>query len=202
MHPSACWVAHASTYPALPVSDLQRGSGVAAMHAALRPSGSARRLPHRAQGDVRLPLSPNIAGNRQTYRAGDPHRGQGEQRSGGPVLSPIKDPSIYPEDWLEIRARILEHARYRCECEGECGRGSHDGRCPNRNGGSAYGTGSKVVLTTAHLDHDAAGGDHSESNLKAMYQKCHNLYDAPFRAKNAAQTRREKRNIGQETLCL
>jgi hypothetical protein len=30
--------------------------------------------------------------------------------------------------------------------------GTHTGRCPNLNGQPAYGTSSKVVLTSAHLD--------------------------------------------------
>jgi len=63
----------------------------------------------------------------------------------------------------------------RCECEGECGRGTHDGRCPNLHGEPAYGTGSKVVLTTAHLDHTPENCD--DDNLKAMCQGCHLHYD-------------------------
>jgi hypothetical protein len=60
----------------------------------------------------------------------------------------------YPSDWKSISLRIrTERAAGRCECLGECGRGTHTGRCPNVNGGQAYGTGSKVVLTVAHLDH-------------------------------------------------
>jgi hypothetical protein len=66
----------------------------------------------------------------------------------------------YPADWLEIRARILHRAERwipgsmdivpRCECHGECGRGTHDGQCPNINGGLAYGSGAKVVTRALH----------------------------------------------------
>lgn len=60
----------------------------------------------------------------------------------------------YPKNWREISHRIrFDRAQQRCECLGECGRGTHEGRCPNRHGEPAYGTGSKVCLTTAHLDH-------------------------------------------------
>jgi len=54
-------------------------------------------------------------------------------------------------------------------CEG-CGAG---------NGLAHPITGSKVVLTVAHLDHTPENCD--PSNLKAWCQKCHNSYDAPMR---------------------
>lgn len=58
----------------------------------------------------------------------------------------------YPKNWSAISHAIrFGRAESRCECLGECGRGTHDGRCPNLHGGPAYGTGSKVVLTVAHL---------------------------------------------------
>lgn len=95
----------------------------------------------------------------------------------------------YPKDWKAISARIKERAGYRCECEGECGRGTHDGRCPNINGEPAYGTGSKVVLTTAHLNHTPE--DCRDANLKSMCQGCHLHYDKEHHAETAYQTRRE-----------
>ena len=69
-------------------------------------------------------------------------------------MSPIRPENRdrYPADWKQISIRIRrDRAEGRCECRGECGRGTHAGRCPNVNGGEAYGTGSKVVLTVAHL---------------------------------------------------
>lgn len=95
----------------------------------------------------------------------------------------------YPKDWKAISARIRERAGQRCECEGECGRGTHDGRCPNLNGEPAYGTGSKVVLTTAHLNHTPE--DCRDENLKAMCQGCHLHYDREHHAETAYRTRRE-----------
>ena len=94
----------------------------------------------------------------------------------------------YPQNWREISHRIKsERARWRCECLGECGRGTHDGRCSNVHGQPAYGTGSKVVLTTAHLDHtpEHCGDD----NLRAMCQGCHLHYDRDHHAETRAETR-------------
>lgn len=90
----------------------------------------------------------------------------------------------YPSDWPLISAAIKTRAGWRCECEGECGRGTHEGRCPNRHGQPAYVTGSRVVLTTAHLDHMPENC--ADDNLKAMCQGCHLHYDR----EHHAETRR------------
>ncbi|MFC5144258.1 hypothetical protein [Streptomyces aureoversilis] len=95
----------------------------------------------------------------------------------------------YPADWAEISQRIrFERAGGRCECLGECGRGTHDGRCPNVHGSEAYGTGSRVILTTAHLDHTPKNC--SPDNLRAMCQGCHLHYDVEHHRQTAAATRR------------
>ncbi len=94
----------------------------------------------------------------------------------------------YPSDWRQISHRIkAERAGWRCECHGECGRGTHDSRCPNVHGQPAYGTGSKVVLTTAHLDHTPEHCD--DDNLRAMCQGCHLHYDRDHHAQTRATTR-------------
>jgi hypothetical protein len=36
----------------------------------------------------------------------------------------------YPANWPEISGAIENRAGWRCECEGESGRGSHTSRCP------------------------------------------------------------------------
>jgi hypothetical protein len=95
----------------------------------------------------------------------------------------------YPADWSLVSRRIKERAGWRCECDGECGRGTHEGRCPNRHGGRAYGTGSQVVLTVAHLDHAPENCD--EANLRAMCQGCHLHYDRAHHAETRARTARE-----------
>jgi 5-methylcytosine-specific restriction endonuclease McrA len=131
-------------------------------------------------------------------------------------VSPIRPENRgrYPADWPAIRETILERASERgpgsleglrfpprCECVGECGRGTHTGRCPNVHGHEAYGTGSTVVLTIAHLDHVP---EHSDpSNLKAMCQGCHLHYDREHHAETRAATRRaELEAAGQDTLPL
>jgi hypothetical protein len=83
----------------------------------------------------------------------------------------------YPAAWASISHAIKERAEWRCECEGECGRGY------------AYGTGSTVVLTVAHLDHapENCGSD----NLRAMCQGCHLHYDIDHHAATRARTVRE-----------
>jgi len=97
--------------------------------------------------------------------------------------------SRYPVDWKAISHRIrFVRAQGRCECEGECGRGTHEGRCPNRHGEPAYGTGSKVVLTCAHLNHTPE--DVRDEVLRAMCPGCHLHYDREHHAETAAATRR------------
>lgn len=95
----------------------------------------------------------------------------------------------YPKNWSEISRRIkFERAAGRCECRGECGRGTHgDERCPNLHGKPAYGTGSTVVLTTAHLNHTPE--DCAPDNLRAMCQGCHLHYDREHHAETARATR-------------
>lgn len=106
-------------------------------------------------------------------------------------MSPIRPENLarYPADWKEISLRIRTvRAAGRCECLGECGRGTHTGRCPNVNSGAAYGTGSKVVLTVAHLNHTPE--DVRDENLRAMCQGCHLHYDKDHHRETAAATRR------------
>lgn len=105
-------------------------------------------------------------------------------------MSPIRasQKHRYPPDWADISRAIKDRAGWRCECTGECGRGTHDGRCPNRHGHPAYGTGSTVVLTTAHLNHQPEDCD--PANLRAMCAGCHLHYDREHHAQTRAETRR------------
>lgn len=109
-------------------------------------------------------------------------------------MSPIRpeNRNRYPDDWPEITRRIkVDRAQGRCECAGECGRPDwhleHDGRCGNRHGQPALGTGSRVVLTTAHLNHTPE--DCSDGNLKAMCQGCHLHYDRDHHAQTRAASK-------------
>jgi hypothetical protein len=106
-------------------------------------------------------------------------------------MSPIRPENRdrYPADWKAISLRIrTQRAAGRCECVGECGRGTHASRCPNVNGLPAYGTGSRVVLTVAHLDHTPENCH--DDNLRAMCQGCHLHYDRDHHAQTAEATRR------------
>jgi hypothetical protein len=103
----------------------------------------------------------------------------------------------YPPDWPEISKRIrFDRAGGRCECIGECG--THAGRCWAEHGQEHPDTGSRVVLTTAHRDHQPENCD--DDNLFAGCQRCHLAYDAHIHAANAARTRATRRAAGTPPL--
>jgi hypothetical protein len=56
-------------------------------------------------------------------------------------------------------------------------------------------TGSVVVLTVAHMDHEPENC--SNDNLRALCQRCHNRYDGPHRRLNSAKTRRVNKHNGE-----
>lgn len=94
---------------------------------------------------------------------------------------PIKPENrhLYPPFWRKLSAHIrFVRANNCCEVCGAVNREPHPV------------TGSKVVLTVAHLDHDPT--NNRFSNLKAMCQRCHLTYDAPHHARNAALTRQKQ----------
>jgi len=106
------------------------------------------------------------------------------------LMSPIRaeNRDRYPPDWPAISLAIKERAGWRCECLGECGRRTHGReRCPNVHQGMAYGTGSVVILTTAHLDHTPENCD--PANLRAMCQGCHLHYDRDHHAETRRATK-------------
>lgn len=77
--------------------------------------------------------------------------------------------SDYPDGWHEFSRYIREvRAGNRCE------------RCPAVNGEPHPITGSIVVLTVAHLDHDRT--HMNPARVAALCQLCHNTLDAPVRA--------------------
>lgn len=90
----------------------------------------------------------------------------------------------YPKDWKAISLRIRERAGWRCE-----GVEPYP-ECRAVHGAAHPVTGSKVVLTVAHLDHTPENC--ADGNLRALCQRCHLTYDAPHHAANAARTRRLK----------
>lgn len=85
--------------------------------------------------------------------------------------------SRYPADW-GLRSRFVRHVRARNRCEW----------CGAVNGEPHPDTGSKVVLTCAHVfDYrpEAAG----LLNLAALCQRCHNRHDAKARSEGRARRR-------------
>ena len=101
-----------------------------------------------------------------------------------------EDRHRYPKDWPAISKRIRQgRSMGMCECDGEC-RTGHAGRCEAENRRPHPVTGSKVVLTVAHLDHTPENCD--DSNLRAMCQRCHLAYDADHHRK----TRRSRWAVG------
>jgi len=93
----------------------------------------------------------------------------------------------YPANWPEISLRIREREGWRCKW------------CGAENGRPHPVTGSKVVLTVAHLGvpkPDGTPGDkHNkmdvrDENLAALCQRCHLNFDCDEHKQNAARTRR------------
>lgn len=90
----------------------------------------------------------------------------------------------YPKDW-KLRSRFVRFYRARNRCEW----------CDAENYKPHPVTGSKVVLTTAHV-YDKSPEAASLLNLAALCQRCHNRHDAADRLAN------RRRDKDQLTLCL
>lgn len=88
----------------------------------------------------------------------------------------------YPKDWKAIVERV--RARSGDRCEGSP-RWPH---CRAENGQPHPETGSRVVLTTAHLDHTPENCD--MSNLRHWCQRCHLVYDQQHHAESRAARKR------------
>lgn len=92
----------------------------------------------------------------------------------------------YPADWKAISLEVRERAGWQCE-----GSPAYPD-CRVVNGCTHPVTGSRVILTVAHLDHtpENVGAPGDRPNLRAWCQRCHLTYDAPHHAATAAATRR------------
>lgn len=90
---------------------------------------------------------------------------------------------LYPANWRAISLAIRERAGWRCEF------------CGAAQGEPHPETGSRVVLTVAHLDHNPQNC--APDNLRALCQCCHLRYDAAEHARHAAETRRQRRLLNQ-----
>lgn len=112
---------------------------------------------------------------------------------------------LYPPNWAEISQRIrFGRARGRCE---NCG--VRHGWIRTREGllwspeviemSLKFGisiTGTKIVLTTAHLNHDPR--DNRDENLAALCQKCHLAHDLLHHL--ASRRRNQEQRTGQGRL--
>lgn len=103
-------------------------------------------------------------------------------------MSPIlpENRARYPADWA-LRSRFVRFVRARNRCEW----------CGAVNGEPHPITGSRVVLTTAHV-HDDRPEASSLLNLAALCQKCHNGHDA--KARRQRRSERSDRLAGQARL--
>ena len=91
----------------------------------------------------------------------------------------------YRRQFMLVREAIPALHDWRCEQIGPDGT-----RCKARQGEPHPITGSKVVLTTAHLDHTP---EHvADHNLLACCQRCHLAYDLEHHRRNAAKRRRQE----------
>jgi 5-methylcytosine-specific restriction endonuclease McrA len=86
---------------------------------------------------------------------------------------------LYDDAWEALSRRVKDEQGWKCKF------------CGVENGLQNPYTGSIVVLTTAHLDHDP--GNNARENLAAFCQRCHLRHDHKQHMANAARTRREKK---------
>ncbi|NCN09717.1 MAG: hypothetical protein GW938_07725 [Leptospira sp.] len=94
----------------------------------------------------------------------------------------------YPSNWKEISYRIrFERAEGFCEW------------CGAENYKPHPITGSKVILTTAHINHIPE--DCRDENLAALCQRCHLNHDRHIHIKNRRENR-EKRRLEKELTLL
>lgn len=92
----------------------------------------------------------------------------------------------YPKDWKAIVEQVRERSGNSCE-------GSPAfPDCRAANGEPHPVTGSRVVLTTGHLDHTPE--TRCLSKLRHWCQRCHLVYDREHHVETAAATRRARAN--------
>lgn len=97
------------------------------------------------------------------------------------------DYSDYPANWFtEIRPTIIARANNCCEGSPKFP------ECRAENYKPHPVTGSKVILTIAHVDHDVENND--ANNLRAWCQRCHLAHDEGQRANSRRFGRNWKKN--------
>lgn len=109
---------------------------------------------------------------------------------------------LYPKNWPEIREKIKARAGNKCDI---CGVENHAigyrtliGEfvkvcMPDDDKWEEVRDAPKkcfrIVCTVMHLNHDPT--DNRDENLKFGCQKCHNNYDAKFRAENRKRNKQQ-----------
>jgi len=96
----------------------------------------------------------------------------------------LENKNWYPKDW-KVRSWFVRFVRAKGFCEW----------CGAENYKDHPITGSKVVLTTAHI-YENIERPHQLLNLAALCQKCHNGHDAKMRARGI----KERKNKNQLNL--
>jgi len=99
----------------------------------------------------------------------------------------------YPDNWHERRLRILSRAGEIRNKQGEITTEACCEWCAAENHRPHPRTGSLVVLTIAHLDHDHVNASVPDSRLRALCQSCHLGYDHPRHVEKARLGRDRKR---------
>lgn len=94
----------------------------------------------------------------------------------------------YPPDWRALTYGLKKSTGWRCE-----GSPAYPD-CRAAHGEPHPVTGSPVVLTVGHLNHQPEDVD--RANLKVWCQRCHLTYDARHHAANAAKTRAARKATG------
>lgn len=89
--------------------------------------------------------------------------------------------SIRSPEWRAFRAALLNRAGGACEGTPQFP------DCRAVDGEAHPDTGGRVVLTIAHMDHDETHAD--PQRCRALCQRCHNRWDAPFRRRNREASR-------------
>ena len=88
----------------------------------------------------------------------------------------------YPVEWPALSHLIRFLADWQCEW------------CGAENGKDHPVTGSRVVLTVAHI-HDHRPENCDPDNLAALCQRCHNRHDAAMRRANARERRSRTKDM-------
>jgi|SRR6185369_17923719 5-methylcytosine-specific restriction endonuclease McrA len=90
----------------------------------------------------------------------------------------------YPPDWDEMSLRLRNEVGWCCEW------------CGAKYGEPHPETGSIVVLSVAHLNHDTTQNE--RDNLAVLCARCHLRYDAKYHAANAKRTRQRKKQLAAQ----